>query len=55
VGGLDPAELIPLEELENRYIAHVLEAVGGNQSQAARILGCDRKTIYRKLQKDADS
>ncbi|MCR9293581.1 MAG: sigma-54 dependent transcriptional regulator [bacterium] len=53
VGGLDPAELIPLEELESRYIAHVLEAVGGNQSQAARILGCDRKTIYRKLQKDS--
>ncbi len=49
IGGLDPNELVPMEEIERRYIHHVLEVVGGNQSQAARILGLDRKTIYRKL------
>ncbi|TWU18144.1 sigma-54-dependent transcriptional regulator [Allorhodopirellula heiligendammensis] len=49
IGGLDPSELVPMEEIERRYIHHVLDAVGGNQSQAARILGLDRKTIYRKL------
>ena len=38
-----------LEELERRYIAHVLQAVGGNKTNAARILGVDRKTLYRKL------
>jgi two-component system response regulator HydG len=49
VGGLDPTELVPMEEIERRYIAHVLEAAAGNQTQAARILGLDRKTLYRKL------
>lgn len=49
IGGLDPTELVSMEELENRYIRHVLEACSGNQSQAARILGLDRKTLYRKL------
>ena len=52
IDGLDPEELVSLEELERRYITHVLEATGGNQSQAARILGLDRKTIYRKLKQN---
>lgn len=55
IGGLDPAELVPMEEIERRYIEHVLAAVGGNQTQAARILGLDRKTIYRKIKRDAES
>ncbi|WP_417847574.1 sigma-54-dependent transcriptional regulator [Thalassoglobus sp.] len=49
IGGLDPTELVSMEEIERRYISHVLEAVNNNQTQAARILGLDRKTIYRKL------
>jgi two-component system response regulator HydG len=49
VAGEDPSELVPLEEVERRYIARVLEAVGENKTQAARILGLDRKTLYRKL------
>jgi two-component system response regulator HydG len=49
IGGDDPSELVSLEELQRRYIAHVLEATGGNQTQAAAILGVDRKTLYRKL------
>ncbi len=48
IGGLDPTELVSMEEIERRYIRHVLEAVRGNQTQAARILGFDRKTLYRK-------
>ena len=32
----DPAELVPLEEVERRYILRVLEAVGGNKTRAAR-------------------
>ena len=49
VGGSDPAELIPLEEVERRYILHVVQAVGGNKTLAARVLGLDRKTLHRKL------
>lgn len=47
--GTDPTELLTLEEVERRYIKFVLKAVGGNKSQAARILGLDRTTLYRKL------
>jgi two-component system response regulator HydG len=54
IGGLDPTELVSMEEIERRYIAHVLEAVNGNQTQAARILGLDRKTLYRKTKHQAD-
>lgn len=54
IGGDDPTELVPMEEIERRYIAHVLKAVDNNQSQAAKILGVDRKTLYRKL-KNPDS
>jgi two-component system response regulator HydG len=49
VGGDDPTELITLDALERRYIEHTLKTVGGNKSLAARILGLDRKTLYRKL------
>jgi DNA-binding NtrC family response regulator len=47
----DPSELAPLEEVERRYILRVLEAVGGNKSVAARVLGIERKTLYRKLER----
>jgi DNA-binding NtrC family response regulator len=50
IGGEDPSELVPIEEVERRYIEHVLRAVDGNKTVAARILGLDRKTLYRKLQ-----
>jgi len=47
----DPQELPPLEEVERRYILRVLESAGGNKALAARILGLDRKTLYRKLER----
>ena len=54
IGGDDPTELVSMEEIERRYIDHVLQAVNQNRTQAARILGLDRKTLYRKL-KSAES
>ncbi len=47
----DPAELVSMEEVERRYILRVMEAVGGNKTLAARVLGFDRKTLYRKLER----
>jgi two-component system response regulator HydG len=38
-----------MDIVERAYIQKVLEAVGGNQSAAARILGFDRRTLARKL------
>jgi two-component system response regulator HydG len=51
VGGdpLDLGELVTLEEMERRYILRVLRAVGGNKKTAAQVLGVDRSTLYRKL------
>jgi len=49
VSAEDATELISLEELERRYVAKVLKMVGGNKSRAAEILGLDRRTLYRKL------
>jgi two-component system response regulator HydG len=43
------ADPIPLAELEDLYIAAVLERVGGNKARAAEILGIDLSTIYRRI------
>ena len=42
-------ELLPLAELERRHVLRVLEHVGGNKVQAAKILGINRATVYRIL------
>ncbi|NJK32788.1 MAG: sigma-54-dependent Fis family transcriptional regulator, partial [Deltaproteobacteria bacterium] len=55
VGSDDPSELAELAEIERRYILHVMEVVGGNKSLAAKTLGLDRKTLYRKLERYARS
>jgi len=49
LGSDDPRELVPMEEVERRYILHVLKTVAGNKALAARVLGIDRRTLYRKL------
>ncbi|MFC1705657.1 sigma-54-dependent transcriptional regulator [Planctomycetota bacterium] len=49
IGGEDPIELASMAEVERRYILHVLEATGDNKTLAARVLGFDRRTLYRKL------
>jgi two-component system response regulator HydG len=53
VAGDDPSELVPLEQVERRYITRVMEAVGGNKTLAAQVLGVGRKTLYRKLERYA--
>ena len=50
-----PDELLPMHEVERRYVRHVLDAVDGNKTLAARILGFDRKTLYRKLAREERS
>ena len=45
----DASELVSLDEIERRYILHVLDVLAGNKALAAQILGVDRRTLYRKL------
>lgn len=47
----DPEELLTLEELERRYILRVLRAVKGNKTEAAKVLGLARRTLYRRLER----
>ncbi len=44
-------ELLPLSEVEQRHIEMVLRHCRHNRSEAARILGIGRNTLWRKLRK----
>ncbi len=40
---------VPLAEVERLYARQVVEAQGGNKAAAARLLGINRRTLYRML------
>jgi DNA-binding NtrC family response regulator len=42
-------DLPALDELERRYLFYILEVTGGNRTRAAEVLGIDRRTLYRML------
>jgi DNA-binding NtrC family response regulator len=44
-------DLPSLEEVERRYLEHVLHAVGRNRTRAADVLGIDRRTLYRMAER----
>jgi DNA-binding NtrC family response regulator len=44
---------LSLRELEDLYVDEVLVLTGGNKVQAAKILGIDRKTLYRRAERPA--
>ena len=44
-------ELLTLEELEKRHIVKVLDITRGNRPRAAKILGLNVSTVYRKIEK----
>ena len=45
-----PAELVTLDELNRNYVRRVLAAVNGNKTHAAKLLGIDRRSLYRRLE-----
>ncbi|HQR29099.1 MAG TPA: sigma-54 dependent transcriptional regulator [Anaeromyxobacteraceae bacterium] len=45
-----PTALEPLATVERRHILAVVEACRGNQTEAARVLGIARNTLWRKLE-----
>ncbi|MFL6212612.1 MAG: sigma-54-dependent transcriptional regulator [Blastocatellia bacterium] len=44
-------DLPTLEELERRYLLHVLQAVGGSRTRAAEVMAIDRRTLYRMAER----
>jgi DNA-binding NtrC family response regulator len=46
-----PPEGLSLEVLERRLILQALGRAGGNKSQAARLLGLTRRTLYSRMEK----
>ncbi|MEO8549410.1 MAG: sigma-54 dependent transcriptional regulator [Kofleriaceae bacterium] len=44
-------DLCSLADLEKNHVAKVLESTSGNKAAAARILGIERKTLYRMLER----
>ncbi len=47
----DPARLPSLEDVERAHVERVLAACEGNRSQAARVLGIDRKTLQARIKR----
>ena len=45
------AGLPTIDELERRYVLHVLQAARGNRKQASEILGINRRTLYRMAER----
>jgi Nif-specific regulatory protein len=48
---LGPFVPVSIEEMERRHVLATLEAVGGNKTKAATILGIERSTLDRKLKR----
>ncbi|MEJ2168991.1 MAG: sigma-54 dependent transcriptional regulator [Desulfobacterales bacterium] len=46
-----PSEIPSLEDQEKRYIQWVLEKSGGNKTKAAKVMGIDRVSLWRKLKR----
>jgi two-component system response regulator HydG len=44
-------EILTLDEIDRRYIARALKLLDGNKARAASLLGLDRRTLYRRLEK----
>ncbi|HEX8090207.1 MAG TPA: sigma-54 dependent transcriptional regulator [Blastocatellia bacterium] len=44
-------DLPTLDELERRYLIHVLQSAGGSRTRAAEVMGIDRRTLYRMAER----
>ncbi len=56
IKGSPPAEdaeagIIPLDEMERRYLSRVVKEYRGDRGTLARLLGISERTLFRKLQK----
>jgi two-component system response regulator HydG len=45
-----PLDLITVEEMSRRYVRQVMAFTKGNKTHAAKVLGIDRRSLYRRLE-----
>ncbi len=49
MAGGDEGAILPLDEVERRYVRQALAQLGGDRKELARRLGISERTLYRKL------
>jgi DNA-binding NtrC family response regulator len=52
---LQTGAVLSLDEIEKLHIQRVLQRAKGNKTQTAKVLGVDRRTLYRKLERYVSS
>ena len=52
LGAVKPVKLLSLKDIERDYVLKILQQTNGNKKKASEILGIDRSTLYRILEKD---
>jgi DNA-binding NtrC family response regulator len=48
VNTFEVTEILPLDEVVNKYIKFAITANGGAKDSTARLLKIDRKTLYKR-------
>jgi len=51
LAAVDSELVLPLDQIEKRHVQRALKNAKGNKTQAAKALGVDRRTLYRKLER----
>ncbi|MHB8859558.1 MAG: sigma-54-dependent transcriptional regulator [Thermoleophilia bacterium] len=49
---LEPDKVKPLDEIDREYARYVVEMLGGNKTEAARLLGISRTSLWRMLKEE---
>lgn len=49
---LEPDRVKPLEEMDREYAQYVVDMLGGNKTEAARLLGISRTSLWRMLKEE---